>query len=70
MNVNFCLHPTNTLHQLTADLDDLNAQLNFMMTAHPGKHVILSGDFNPISGRGGGGITSFQINFFYCIIEN
>ena len=39
-------HPTNTVRQLTADLDDLNAQLSFMIAAHPRKQVILAGDFN------------------------
>ena len=54
-------HPTNTLHQLTADLDDLNAQLNFMMTAHPGKHVILSGDFNACLLKNKGGTAGAKL---------
>ena len=39
-------HPTNTVQQLDTDMDDLNAQLNFMIAAHPGRLVILAGDFN------------------------
>ena len=39
-------HPTNTVQQLAADLDDLNAQLNLMTAAHPRKMVILAGDLN------------------------
>ena len=65
MNVNFCLHrltdTQHTLYQLTADLDDLNAQLNFMMTAHPGKHVILSGDFNACLLKNKGGTAGAKL---------
>ena len=39
-------HPTNTVQQVTADMDDLNDQLNVMLASHPGKTVILSGDLN------------------------
>ena len=46
-------HPTNTVQQLTADLDDLNAQLNFMRAANPCKLVILAGDFNACLLKGG-----------------
>ena len=39
-------HPTNTVRQISADLDDLNAQLNFMIATHPRCNVVLTGDFN------------------------
>ena len=39
-------HPTNTVRQLSADMDDLNDQLNAMITSHPRMNVILAGDFN------------------------
>ena len=39
-------HPTNTVRQLSADMDDLNDQLNAMITLHPRMTVFLTGDFN------------------------
>ena len=39
-------HPTNTVAQLTADFDDIESQLQFMIASHPGTAVILAGDLN------------------------
>ena len=38
--------PKNTGEQLTADLDDLEAQLQHMLVIHPGLTVVLGGDIN------------------------
>ena len=51
------MHPTNTVQQLTADLDDLNAQLIFMTATHPRMQVILAGEFNACILKSGNGVT-------------
>ena len=38
--------PRNTVQQVTADLDDLEAQLQHMIAAHPGLTIIIGGDMN------------------------
>ena len=39
-------HPTNTASQLALDFDDLESQLQFMLSSHPGVTVIIAGDLN------------------------
>ena len=38
--------PNNTVRQLTADLNDLEAQIQFMIAKHPRSTLVLCGDFN------------------------
>ena len=38
--------PSNTVRQLTADLEDLEAQIQFMTAKHPRSTLVLCGDFN------------------------
>ena len=39
-------HPTNTQQQLTADFDDLEGQLQHMLTVHPDSTLMIAGDLN------------------------
>ena len=39
-------HPTNTRHQVEADLSDFESQLQYFLTQYPGATFVIAGDFN------------------------